>query len=181
MINLIPPHAQKQVKREYWVRVVSVWLFLIGSAFLIVVILAAPIYVLIRSQLQNFLQEYTEAANESQSFNQSEAAIKNANDMAVLLAKADTSVSFSSTIESLQKLMGADVSIDSFTLARKNGALDTITITGIARSRLALSNFKDAIEKDEHFKSATLPLSDLAKDKDISFTMTIEPNAKLTQ
>ena len=39
----------------------------------------------------------------------------------------------------------------------------------------------DAIEKDEHFKSATLPLSDLAKDKDISFTITIEPNAKLTQ
>ena len=49
MINLIPPHARKAITREYWIRVVTVWMFLATFALMVIVALQIPTYVLINS------------------------------------------------------------------------------------------------------------------------------------
>lgn len=180
MINLIPPSAHTQVKREYWIRVISVWLVLIGTAFLIVALLNLPVYVLVRSQLSSYLQEYNQASDESESFKASEFEIQKSNEIAKLLAKADSVTPFSTIITELEALTSSGVKISDFSLSRQNGEISSISINGQASSRLALTQFKDAVEASPLFESVTLPLSNLAKDKDISFSITIVPS-KVTQ
>ncbi len=177
MINLIPPSAQKQVTHEYWLRVVSIWLFLLGTACLIVAIFNAPVYVLVQSQLSTFLQEFTLANNQSETFKSSEATIAKANDIAKLLTKSEQVTPFSEIIEELEteaRIVGG-VTINTFSLARKDGAIAPIIISGVASTRSQLSQFKDTLEKNPRFESAVLPLASLAKDRDISFSITLTP------
>lgn len=180
MINLIPFSAQKQVKREYWVRVVSVWMFLVGSGFLVVALLNTPVYVLVHSQLESYLNEYNQASDETQSFKTAQATITDANSTIALLGLSNTQTSFSGIIAKLESLTGSGITINTYQLIRTDGALGTITISGVADSRLSLSQFKDALQKDPLFSSATLPLSNLAKDVDIPFSISITPSASST-
>jgi hypothetical protein len=178
MINLIPPTAQKQVTREYWVRVVSVWLFLVGTAFLIVALLNAPVYVLVQSQLDTFLQEFNLASNQSETFKNSEASIGQVNTIAQLLTKKENVAPFSTIIAELENQAKAEggILITNLSLSRKDDTLAPVAISGVASSRLSLSTFREALEKNERFESATLPLSSFAKDKDIPFSITLTPS-----
>lgn len=173
MINLIPQNAQKQVTREYWVRVISVWMFLFGSGFLIVALLNAPVYVLVRSQLKSYQNEFAQASDETDSYNAAEKTITQANNISALLGRSVAQAQFSDVISQLEAIKGPDISIETFDMTRKNGAIDSIVITGVAASRVALSSFKDTLQHTDAFKSADLPLSNLAKDRDIPFSITI--------
>lgn len=181
MINLIPPSAEKQVQREYWVRVASIWMILFGFAFAIVALLNVPVYILVRSQLDSFLQEYKEATDMTDTFIASEVAIANANEIVRLLAKEDPVEPFSRILKEIEGLRGASITILDFTISRTENVLDPIVVSGVANSRLELSEFRDAIEESEFFASAQLPLSNLAKDKDIPFTITITPEKAVAE
>lgn len=181
MINLIPPSAHSQVQREYWIRVVSVWMFLTGCALCIAAILYAPVYVLVEAELGNYLLAYNQASDDSETYTESEKAIQSGNAIAQLLATSDTDTSFSEIIAEIEKQKIQGIRVDDYSIARKDGILGAITIKGNADSRLILTQFKDAIEKSPLFESATLPLSNLAKDRDIPFTVTIIPTAVAPQ
>ncbi len=177
MINLIPPSAQEQVKREYWLRVATVWMVLIASALLIVAILNIPLFVLVRSQLDAFQTEYAQASLESESFKSSEGAVERANNIAMLLSRTEEDT-FSAIITELEILSGSEISISEILLSLTEGELNPIVIKGTAASRLAVTTFQSSLEAHPLFKNAVLPLSNLARDKDIVFTITIEPEIK---
>lgn len=175
MINLIPPSAESNVKREYWIRVVSVWMILIASAFVIVAVLNGPVYVMIRGQLNAYQSEYNAASIENEVFKVSEDALKQANMVGTLLLASQKTTSFSSIIAELEALTGEDVVITEYLLSRTDNKLGPIVIKGEARSRLVLSSFQEVLEESELFEKAELPLSNLAKDREIPFSITITP------
>jgi hypothetical protein len=72
------------------------------------------------------------------------------------------------------------VQVESYAFERKGVALGKVVVSGVAANRTGLTAFKNAIESDKLFKLATIPLSELAKDKDIPFTLSITPNASTT-
>lgn len=157
-------------------RVITVWIALVASACVMIATLTMPVYVLVRSQLDAFLQEYTQASVESESFKDAELEVKRANDVAELLSKANKALSFSTIIAELETISREQgVVITEFALLRDKDALQPIVLTGTAPSRLALTTFRDAIEAHALFKDVVLPLSNLAKDKDITFNITIMP------
>ena len=177
MINLIPPSAQKQVTTEYWVRVASVWLFLLGTAFLIVAILNVPVYVLVQSQLGTFLQEFNLANNQSETYKSSEATIVKVNAIASLLTKTNKVTLFSEVIGELENQANSvgGITITNVSLSRKEGLLAPVIVSGIATSRLLLSQYRDVLSKNPRFETATLPLSSFAKESDIPFSITLPP------
>lgn len=175
MINLIPPVAQKSVKRQYLIRLTTVWIILAALACMIVTVLHIPVYVLVQSQLEAFSNEYAQASVESASFDASTKEISRANEIATLLASPKHKVSFTHIINELEMQSGAEVIIKEYTLAQKQGALTTLKILGVADSRLALTTFQERIEAHELFESAVLPLSNLARDRNIPFEITITP------
>lgn len=175
MTNLIPPTAKKQVKNEYWIRVASVWMMLVASGFLVVGIMFVPTLVLIQSQLDAFASEVDQANIQNESFVGAKATLVQANTIARTLSKESDTMQFTTLLEILETLAGAQVSINNFTFSKASGEISTISISGQAASRQALVSFSDVIEANDLFESAEIPLSTLAKDKDIPFTISVVP------
>lgn len=175
MINLIPPHARKEVVKEYWFRVVAVWLFLIAFAFVVVAVLKMPSYVLVVSQANTFADEAKQAELNIEEAEAFEEEIKTANNQAQHLLDESTSTSFSVLLEELTSLSGAGVTIDQFAVSRTAGGLGEIRISGTANSRSALTSFDDAIENHALFDEAVLPIANLAQESNINYQITITP------
>ena len=97
MINLIPPHARKQVKIEYWVRAVSVWILLAAAGLIIFAVLLVPSYVLINAQRNAYEASYAEAAANDASYKELEASVQQANDHAAKLMTQRVSYTYTYT------------------------------------------------------------------------------------
>lgn len=177
MINLIPPEALKEVKKEYWIRVCSVWAMLVGTAFFIVAIFHIPVHQLLEAQKDSYQEAYANATEQTGEFKTAEESIKNTNAVASLLVKKDEQIAFSAVLKTIDSLVQDGITIENYSFTRKGEGLGPIAVSGRADGRTSLTNYKNAIESNQLFKAATIPLSDLAKDKDIPFTITITPYA----
>ena len=178
MANLIPPAAKRGVQIEYWVRVSSVWLALFGTAALAIAALNVPIYILVNSQSNTYAGLQSKAEEQDTSFVKIEADIKWANNAAVLLASAKELVPLGDYIKVIDSYQTDKVVIDSYDLTRSDaGAVDSIKISGTAIDRESLVALSTALESDERFSSAEIPLSNLAKDSNIPFTINVVANS----
>ena len=175
MINLIPPSAQKQVKHEYWIRVVILWMFLAGTSFLVFFIFLIPSYVLVHNQLDSFSEKFIHADTNNQSLKISEHSIAEVNAISVLLASSENTKTFSSVLDEIEKITGDDIILLDFAVMRIGDSFSSIVISGTAPSRASLSSFRDDLDAQPLFEKVELPLASLAKDKDIPFTITITP------
>jgi len=173
MINLIPPHARKQVQLEYWIRVVSVWAVLIALVCAIIGILLLPSYLLVQAQLSEQALLYTNASAKNDSYTALENDVRTANEAAAKLLDTDTEPLFSMYLNMLDTMAQGLVSLENVTFAREQGNVDSIQITGVAGSRTLLSQFQNTIEAHPLILSAKVPLSNLAKDKDIPFNINV--------
>lgn len=171
MINLIPPLARAMIVKEYWLRVVGVWLFLLGTGCLLVASLLLPTYMLLRTELLALREQVAANAAETATFDTSSTALATAMAEVRLLQAMSTST-YTTDIAQLTKIAGSNVALESFAFATVDSKT-TITITGTATTRAALASFRDAIESDERFVDAILPISSLIKDRDIEFSMTV--------
>ncbi|MFZ2484549.1 MAG: PilN domain-containing protein [Minisyncoccia bacterium] len=67
----------------------------------------------------------------------------------------------------LEEKLGG-ISVNGLSWSKEGGEV-TLSISGMATDRQTLINFQDRIENSEYFSKATLPISNLAKDRDIDF------------
>ena len=173
MINLIPPAARKNIIKEYWVRVVTVWLFLAGTVSLIILFLLLPTYVLIGMQNNLLKQDVATASLKSHSYDVSATVLLNANRQAQLLVDTREVTPFSLYTNKLEKLAGTKVTIQEMRFSRLESLAGTIQISGVSNTRQNLADFRDAIEADQNFSTVDLPISSLVKDRDLLFSMEI--------
>lgn len=174
MINLIPPDARKMVQIEYWVRVVSVWLILMSIASVTLVALLLPSLVLVRSQLDAYENQYQHASEQNDSYAQLEEEVALANAMAAHLIDNEYGNLFSLLLTELNTISGEKIDLDYIGMSRADDAkVNSISINGSAHSRAELVAFRDRIEEHTSFETAELPLSNLAKDVDVPFNITI--------
>jgi hypothetical protein len=176
MINLIPPSAQKQVKHEYWIRVITLWMFMGGTACVVCAIFLIPAHVLVHNQLDSFSEQFGNATTNSESRKVSENSITEVNAISALLTKSENTVNFSNVISEIEKNKSVDIVLLDFTLTRARDVLTSVMISGSASSRATLSAFRDTLDANTLFGKVDLPLASLAKDKDIPFTITITPD-----
>lgn len=173
MINLLPPHARKQVKIEYWIRAVSVWILLVTCACLAVGLLLFPSLVLISSQLALYDDEYAAASSQNESYGKIAAEIDIANQISAKLMEVERAPLFSGLLMEIDAVANEDIAVKSIVMERTNGTVESIIMTGEAVSRVALVEFRDELEKHARFDSVELPLSNLAKDKEVPFSITV--------
>jgi hypothetical protein len=133
----------------------------------------------VRSQLDVFLTQYAQANNESESYKDAEQAVVTANEIANLLSKGGKDVLFSSIIEELERIGGQNVVITDISLSRTEEGIAPIAITGTAATRLALTTFQNDLESHERYTNVVLPLSSLARDRDIDFSITVTLSEQL--
>ncbi len=174
MINLIPPQARKYVQAEYWIRVVTVYLILLSVSFGTIAVLLIPAYALIAFQLKVYEAQYIETEAQNASYANLENTVILANETAQQILKKAPEPSFSTITEELWATADASIQLGSIIMERnpKTQNIEQVQIVGQASTRESLARFRNALEAQDRFASAELPLSNLAKDKDVPFTIT---------
>lgn len=175
MANLIPPSAKRELLIQYWIRVATVWAVIIGVACIIANVLHAPTFVLVKSQLAAFSGELANAQEQEKAFNEAQETLQAANTVAALLAETGTTTLASEVVNVLDEIAGTQITVESFEVVLEAAVITKINITGVATTRAALAKFSDDLEIHPLFAEAEVPISNLAKDRDISFNIAIVP------
>lgn len=173
MINLIPPYAKKGLLFEYWVRVISSWSYVWSITLAAGVCVLLPAYVLIGSQVSVYEDTATAAQEKVDNYQSAAVALIEASQQAAVVINEVKQPRFSTYIERFTALEGEGVSVTMFSVSRIARDLSPVTISGVAADRQALASFRDRLLADPVVSVVDLPISNLARDKDISFTLTI--------
>lgn len=171
MANLIPPHAKKAVTREYWIRVGTVWMFLVAAASMAVGMLMLPTYVLIESQNEALANRFEDARTAQEAYEEASKMITAANEIAEYLDQTSTAAPFTVLVETIDTLAGDSVEVREYAFVGGSREAAPLVISGMASNRTALADFRDALRQNEHFTEVDLPLANLAGERDIPFRM----------
>lgn len=174
MINLLPLAVKKKITKEYWVRVVSVWFFILSIALVLVSLLLLPVYVLIGSQISVYETTASEVAAKVEDFDVSAVPLAKANSQAQKLFELRKVKHFSDLVNDFNSLENVGLEISSLKFERDNGLVKNAYLSGTAKSRKDLSDFRAELVSMPEVKSVDLPISNLAKDRDIDFDLTVE-------
>jgi len=174
MINLIPPTAKKKIFLEYWARVATVWLTTASVLVIVGIFLLLPSYVLIDSKIDVYAEGIEELIAEVNEYNNSVAQLIEASNQAKLIIGQEDHREFSAVLSLLENIAGDFVTLTSYEFTRAtNHNLSPIVINGRAGTREALADFREALLADPAIESAFLPLSNLARDRDLTFSITV--------
>lgn len=174
MINLIPPVVRKAIVKEYWVRVISVFLCIVSAVVLVSAVFLSPVYVLVSSQVDVYSQSANDAALRVAEYDVSASALVAANGMAQKIIELHETDNFSDAVLLLESLQGNNIVLEGFVFNReKDGNLAPVQVTGKALTRQSLADFRDKLLAQSTISEVNLPISNLAKDKDIDFSLSV--------
>lgn len=173
MINLIPPQAKRLITREYWSRVVVVWLFLLSGSLVLCAVMLTPAYVLVTSQLQAFALTNNVPVEDMQTFQDIKTDVETANAAARLLTTDVITRDSHELVSAIEELSPITITFVGFDAKRDRSGFTNVTMRGFARDRASLVAYQEAVIAHEFFETAELPLSNFAEREDISFVMSI--------
>jgi hypothetical protein len=179
MINLIPPVVKKAVVKEYWIRVFSVGLFMLSVVSLIVMLFALPVYVLVSSQVEVYAESAARASEKIAEYDFSAGSLAKANQMAQKIFELRHYDSFADAVAQIEEVRGSNVVINGYEFSRKDQNLTPVLVSGEASTRQALSDFREALLKQKNIEDVILPISNLAKDRDIQFSLSVVFKSKI--
>ena len=173
MINLLPLAAKKQVRREYWVRVATAWLMLWTVALFVGASILLPAYVLVGSQISVYELSADEASEQVESYQEVRSALTAASEQARLVVDEAELPVMSKLIDVFEDEQGTDIEFTELQLSREGTDIAPVSISGVAADRQALASFRDRLLALEQVSTVDLPISNLASDRDIKFTLTV--------
>ena len=168
MINLIPPQGKKLVAREYGARVAAVACASVALALVASTVALVPSYVLFSSS-RNAQAPIEDVAGEE--MREVEAGLRKA--MALTQQLQDTTQSLEplAIVNHVESAVSSAIVIESFALSHEKAT--HIQVRGSATTRESLRQFIEALKRDSFFADAQVPVSDLAPDTNLDFTVTL--------
>jgi len=176
MINLIPKVGKKKILLEYWTRVTSVWFLVWAITLIACTSIVLPVYVQIGSLIKVYEASTVAVAEKVESIENISPDLKAATNQARRIAAESKLRRLSELIALFNELQGAGIKLTDIRLVRQTDNLVAITLEGQSDTRQSLSSFRDRLLADSEIKSVNLPISNLEKESDIKFSLTVELN-----
>jgi hypothetical protein len=173
MINLIPADAKKHLVREYWLRSVTVWFFLWSFALALGVFILVPSYVLINLQVKAYTDSAQTADEKNANFESVGKDLDRASKTASAISEHFAHSPLTDYVRLLRSFESSNISITQISIDRATGGVAPIKMTGIAEDRQSLATFRARMLEDEMIETVDLPISNLAKDRQIPFELTV--------
>ena len=177
MINLIPIEERKELKKYFFLRLLSVFLFMFGISFFIGIVLISPSYFYayskkntVENKLENQQKEEMPKIDQD-----AQKAINNLNEKLDLVEqlmgnKYVVSEKIFGEILS-RKISGIKIKRIYYENNLSTGK--TVVVDGIATNRETLLSFRRMFENSEVFKSVELPISNFVKGHNIEFSINL--------
>lgn len=179
--NLLPRAKSRALRREYFVRLVTV---AFGLATLLVIIHGVLL-------LPAYLYTHTQVAREQAELDRIAASASSAQERAVnaqinavqadisYLGRLSTLPTASGAIRAVLTVPHPGITLSGFTYtAPTNTAEAQMTVTGTASTRDALRSYVSSFSQLSYISKADLPISAYAKDIAIPFTITLTGSLK---
>lgn len=173
MINLIPPQAKKSLTLEYWLRVISVWCITFSVALLLGIVLLVPVYVLLNIQISVLSSSAASASQKIATLKDVSKELDVASKQARSLINGLRFNYVSEYTASFRSLESEEIQLSQISIDRSKDGVAPIRISGTATTRQALASFRDSLLTQSQVASVDLPIANLAKDRDIQFSLTV--------
>lgn len=176
MFTLLSAQHKKYMMRQYRLRLLSVIVLLASATLVISIVLLIPSYITLRVERDRLNVE-----NEIQS---KDIKKQNAKDLVHTLDEIKSmsslvSVESTEIFEALKLVLNAKspgIAITSANYTRGAPAPSTLSLSGTASFRSDLIEFSRRLDREKLFTSIDLPISNLAKETDVKFTLTVAGN-----
>jgi hypothetical protein len=175
MFNVLPDILKKQIKTEYklhrWLVIAFAVFFLQISA----VILFLPSWVNSFSR-ERELTAQVNSISSSSSYQNADAASAIIQTNNVKLGIINSSFMYPKIIPLIKSILSdktSGIRLNELFYASSNATSGIISFGGVSDTRESLIAFVDSLEQSKVFKKVDLPISNLAKNKDIEFSISL--------
>lgn len=172
MMNFLPTEDKKDIKKEYFRRLlVFAGLFSFLAVSVGAILLLSPL-VFLKNQKDNLSNQlfFSEERISRENIENVIPLVEDLNRKIPLInSGVKEVVEKSSFVKVILDEKTSDIKISEFLLDNEK-----ISIRGLSGSRQSLINFTEALRGKKDFKKVESPVSNLIKDKDIDFTLSIE-------
>lgn len=175
MFNMLPQSEKQMIKREYLRRYVAVTLFFMFGLITFASITLVPSYIMSNVKEKILSGQIDAAKNTLSATEESQATkdIRNITEEIRVLAPGAMGVNNHDVFLSIVTNKNVGIKITSMALVRGN-AETAVTVSGIASDRQTLLSFEKKLNENTLFSNVDLPISNLTKNKDISFTVKLK-------
>lgn len=172
--TFLPFNEQKDIKREYRIRAAIVLLFFLSTALIIGVGAMFPAYMRALSEKNLYIRAAAALKDSDQAsvLESTEKDLMKSSAILSVLASSTEPEPFSSAIAAIAESRGPVV-ITSFALEKQPPSALVVTLQGQAPTRDALLAWKDRLADLAPGVSVDLPISELARDTDIQFSVQV--------
>lgn len=175
MYKLLPEKAREKVRGEYLLRRSVIMVTALILVLVVAIVGLSPSFVISKA-LQKEVAERTESLTQEPEPDAVawETWLSSINLKLKLLAPKLDKDRPSALLAQVISERGRGVRINSFRWINGDGKSE-VSIRGVAADRQALLAFESRLNSTEKFSAVTLPVSNLAKDRDISFELKLTP------
>lgn len=176
MRNLLPIKDKKYIRREYFIRLLSIGMLLVFfTALLSSVFLLPSLFISQTNEMAIRDQsEISKKSLEIQEQNISDTLLNEANEKLSLLSAEVDRPLIQDAIRTVIDDLPNGVVLYSISYSEIPDEQGRITLIGVAESRSALLSFTKFLEQESLFSSATLPVSNFAQDNNIDFSIQLK-------
>ncbi len=175
MFNLLPIDFKEAIKKEYRMRKLIVILFFLIALEATFIIFVLPTWLssfyrerVITSQYEEMKGTLSNASTTSVNLD-----IKNINSKLGVISSSMEYPKLLPFIDVILKQKNSSITIDQFVYSFIDKTSADLTIRGVSSQRETLVSFVKRLEETGVFKKVNLPIGNLAKDRDISFTLNL--------
>ncbi len=177
--TLLPEDEIKTLRKEYHIRLFITIVFFISSFLTIGIFSLIPSYVYTNGIEGKIAQKASdiEKDRKASGIDAIERELINDNKkIKKLLADSANTASYLELIQSIISSRKSGITMESFSISKGEGTSTPIVIVfqGKSPTREALINFKDGLQLERNFSKVELPISDLVKNKDLTFSIRLE-------
>lgn len=170
MINLLSPQYKKQLQEEQRFRFVAIFGFSIFVFLICFVLMLVALRLYVSNQIQTEKFFTTIPPKELALQNQTVQSLKQANaDFSALSKLYEKRFSPTTILEHTINDLPSDISLQDIEVSSAG-----VSLKGFAPTRNSLLNFRKALEADSLFKSVLFPLTNLATEQNIAFTIQMQ-------
>jgi hypothetical protein len=178
MSNLLPELEKKNLRKQYLARIFSVFLLMLLITFVLASVYLLPSYFssMDKARLTEervvFLKSYSDKNKETNP----DQILRETKEKLDILSKDSNLITISEAIKKIIQKRPLAIKLDAFAYRTISPTELSLSISGIAKNRDRLINFTDLLEEDRDFFEVKLPVSNLAPNKNIDFTIDITLN-----
>ncbi len=176
MYKLLPEKAINKIKKEYSLRRIFVFMFLLSILFIISIVSTLPSFIF-ASEKKNAALFTLSSLNERPSSDNTDLEVW-VEQVVVKLSAITPSDAVDQPYTYFQKILAKKslgVTLNGFVWTKQNNGTRSIKVNGTAKTRQDLLSFQSSLNDSGDWVQADLPVSSIARELDIPFEMTLTP------